>query len=76
MNTGYFKQQGSTHIIYGRVVDLLKNGGLKLIAVTICDGHTSKAKQLSTKGSFPAFIEIDPKDIPIKILNKINAKFN
>jgi hypothetical protein len=68
----YFRQQSSTHITYGKVLDLLKNGYYKVKQVTICDGTTYRAKIDTTTGWYPLPEKVSACDIPINILTKIN----
>ena len=68
----YLLQQSSSHITYAKVIGELKNGSKKILKVTICDGHTSKAKQGTTTGWYPLPIEITESAIPAKILAKLN----
>jgi hypothetical protein len=71
----FILQKTDSHEIYAKVIEKLKNGGCKVVSFTSEGGSiTGKAKMDSTKGWYPTPVSIKEKDIPPKILDKINKK--
>jgi hypothetical protein len=69
----YVKQTGSDYEKYGIITKKLKNGSFYAKVFTSYDGRvTGKAKQASLSGWYPDPIKIKQKDIPTKILTKLN----
>lgn len=68
----YIKQTGSDYEAYGKVISKLKNGSYKAKVFMSYDGSfAGKAVQKSLKAWHPAPVKIDSKDIPPKILKKL-----
>lgn len=64
-------------ITYAVVTAIQKNGAAKVIGFTSFDGSMAgKAKNMSTKGWYPAPTVITRDQIPPKILAKIDSKAN